>query len=180
MKYLPTLQTERLIIRPLTLDDVEDFYEMDSQPSVHLYLNQSPLQSLDEAKEYINSILQQYEIHGVGRVAVIEKSTNKLIGWTGFKFIDEPMNNRVNFLDLGYRYRHEAWGKGYATEAASACIKYYYENLTHLPIHAITHVDNKGSRNVLEKVGFEVTDTFTFTIWNIDCYWYDMKPIEQS
>ncbi|MGJ1323901.1 GNAT family N-acetyltransferase [Sphingobacterium faecium] len=73
MKYVPTLETERLIIRPITLDDVEEFYAMDSQPEVHLYLNRSPLKSSEEAKDYIKGLLQQYETHGIGRVAVIEK-----------------------------------------------------------------------------------------------------------
>jgi len=54
-----------------------------------------------------------------------------------------------------------------------ACIAFYYENMTHIPLHAITHVDNQGSRNVLEKAGFKITDTFKFTIWDMDCYWYD-------
>lgn len=160
MKYLPTLETERLMIRPITLEDVEEFYEMDSQPEVHLYLNQEPLKSTEEAKAYISNLLHQYQTHGTGRVAVIEKSTNQFIGWTGFKFIEEPMNDRINFLDFGYRYRKEVWGKGYATEAALACLTHYHKNLAHMPIHAITHIDNKGSRNVLEKVGFKVTGTF--------------------
>lgn len=177
MKYVPTLETERLIIRPITLDDVEEFYAMDSQPEVHLYLNRSPLKSNEEAKDYIKGLLQQYETHGIGRVAVIEKATNQLIGWTGFKFIEAPMNDRINFLDFGYRYRKESWGKGYATEAALACIAFYYKNLTHIPLHASTHVDNQASRKVLEKVGFKITDTFKFTIWDIDCYWYEREAL---
>ncbi|UIR56586.1 GNAT family N-acetyltransferase [Sphingobacterium sp. SRCM116780] len=175
MKYLPTLETERLIIRPITRDDVQAFYEMDSQSEVHIYLRGQPVQSIEETKGIIEGLHQQYEQYGVGRVAVIEKATNQFIGWTGFKYIDELTNNKINFLDFGYRFRKEAWGKGFATEAAQACMAYYHEEMKHFPIHAMTHIDNKGSRNVLEKVGFNVTDSFHLAVWDIDCYWYEIN-----
>ncbi|HJD87419.1 MAG TPA: GNAT family N-acetyltransferase, partial [Empedobacter falsenii] len=72
----------------------------------------------------------------------------------------------------------EAWGKGYATEAAKACMDYYKKNMSHIQLNAITHVDNEGSRKVLEKIGFEVTKTFHFDIWELDCYWYELKQGE--
>ena len=177
MKYLPTLETERLIIRPITLDDLQDFYEMDSQPEVHIYLKNQPIKTIDETKVNIDNLLLKYETLGISRLAVIEKESGKMIGWTGFKYIEEKdaINNRFDFLDFGYRYRKETWGKGYATEAAKACIDFYRENMTELKLNAITHVDNAASRNVLEKVGFRVTETFHFEVWNLDCYWYEFK-----
>ncbi len=177
MKYLPTLETERLIIRPITLDDLQDFYEMDSQPEVHIYLKNQPIKTIDETKVNIDNLLLKYETLGISRLAVIEKESGKMLGWTGFKYIEEKeaINNRFDFLDFGYRYRKETWGKGYATEAAKACIDFYRENMTELKLNAITHVDNAASRNVLEKVGFRVTETFHFEVWNLDCYWYEFK-----
>ena len=177
MKYLPTLETERLIIRPITLDDLQDFYEMDSQPEVHIYLKNQPIKTIDETKVNIDNLLLKYETLGISRLAVIEKESGKVIGWTGFKYVEEKeaINNRFDFLDFGYRYRKETWGKGYATEAAKACIDFYRENMTELKLNAITHVDNAASRNVLEKVGFRVTETFHFEVWNLDCYWYEFK-----
>ena len=177
MKYLPTLETERLIIRPITLDDLQDFYEMDSQPEVHIYLKNQPIKTIDETKVNIDNLLLKYETLGISRLAVIEKESGKMIGWTGFKYIEEKeaINNRFDFLDFGYRYRKETWGKGYATEAAKACIDFYRKNMTELKLNAITHVDNAASRNVLEKVGFRVTETFHFEVWNLDCYWYEFK-----
>jgi len=85
------------------------------------------------------------------------------------------MNNRFDFLDFGYRYRKETWGKGYATEAAKACMDFYHENMTDFKLNAITHVENAASRNVLEKIGFEVTETFHFKIWDLECFWYELK-----
>jgi len=178
-KHLPILETERLIIRPIQMDDAAYFFAMDSQPEVHTFLNNKPVQSIEEMKKAIAHIQQQYEKYGIGRLGVIEKSSNQWIGWTGFKYIDELENGRIGFLDLGYRFRTESWGKGYATEAALACMQYYSEQLTHFEVHAITHTGNLGSRHVLEKVGFQVTEEFHFDLWNIPCYWYDLA-IDQS
>ena len=150
---------------------------MDSQPEVHIYLKNQPIKTIDETKVNIDNLLLKYETLGISRLAVIEKESGKMIGWTGFKYIEEKeaINNRFDFLDFGYRYRKETWGKGYATEAAKACIDFYRENMTELKLNAITHVDNAASRNVLEKVGFRVTETFHFEVWNLDCYWYEFK-----
>lgn len=177
MNYTPILETERLIIRPITLDDVEAYFEMDSQPEVHTYLRVQPLQTVDEARVIVEALQNQYEEFGVGRVGVIEKESGDFIGWTGFKYIEEKeeINNRYDYLDFGYRYRKEAWGKGFATEAAKACMEYYKVEMTHFKLNAITHVDNQASRNVLEKIGFEITETFSFEQWNIDCFWYELK-----
>ncbi|WP_313374625.1 GNAT family N-acetyltransferase [Chishuiella sp.] len=177
MNYTPVLETDRLIIRPITIDDLQAYYEMDSQPEVHTFLRAAPLQSLDETKDVINALLEQYEKFGVARVAVIEKETNQFIGWTGFKFIEEKeaIDNKFDYLDFGYRFRKEAWGKGYATEAAKACMDYYKNNMTHFKLNAITHVDNSASRHVLEKIGFEVTHSFPLVNWGIECYWYELK-----
>lgn len=174
MKYLPILETERLIIRPITLDDLQGFYEMDSQPEVHTYLKKEPATAIEDTKLVIEDLLNQYQQHGTARVAVVEKSTNQFIGWTGFKFMDEETNGKIYFLDFGYRFRKETWGKGYATEAALACMDFYHQHLSHFQLHAMTDIDNKASRNVLEKAGFKVTDTFHLTVWGIDCYWYDL------
>ena len=175
MKYLPFLETERLIIRPITLEDTMEFYEMDSQPEVHTFLRDAPLKTVDEALNIINSIRVQYNKFGIGRVGVIEKETFRFIGWTGFKMIQETINNHTKFLDFGYRLKKEAWNKGYATEAAKACMSYYYEALRDFKIHAITHKENIASKNVLEKVGFEISDEFILNDTNIKCFWYDLK-----
>lgn len=177
MKHLPFLETERLILRPITLEDTAEYYEMDSQPEVHTFLRDKPLESLDDAINLINSLHVQYNKFGIGRIAVIDKETYEFIGWTGFKYIPEEdaINNQYDYLDFGYRLRKESWGKGYATEAAEACLEFFKEKLNDFKINAITHVDNQVSKHILEKVGFTITDTFHLDYANIDCYWYELK-----
>lgn len=54
-------------------------------------------------------------------------------------------------------------------------MNFYHENITHLALHATTHIGNVASRKIREKIGFEVTDTFHLDLWNMDCFWYDLK-----
>ena len=113
MKYLPTLETERLIIRPITLDDLQDFYEMDSQPEVHIYLKNQPIKTIDETKEIIENLLIQYNELGHGRVAVVEKESGKMIGWTGFKYMTENADRIVHIhLKDGIDHTPKALGEG--------------------------------------------------------------------
>lgn len=78
MKIL--IETERLILRPVTLDDTQDFFEMDSNPNVHKYLGNNPVKSIDQSKAWIEDILDQYETFGLGRLAVVNKTTDKFLG----------------------------------------------------------------------------------------------------
>ena len=60
--------------------------------------------------------------------AVIEKESGLFIGWSGFKYYKDGVNNHSNYYDLGYRFIPEYWGKGYATETCVAWMKYGFEN----------------------------------------------------
>ena len=169
MKYLPTLETERLIIRPITMDDLQDFYEMDSQPEVHTFLKNQPIKTIDETREIIENLLIQYNELGHGRVAVIEKESGKMIGWTGFKYMTEKetMNNRFDFLDFGYRYRKETWGKGYATEAAKACMDFYLKSDQNMEIPELLDSVNDS---MLEKLSDYVVDEPKFSLEDSTTY----------
>ncbi len=79
------IETERLIIRPLTLEDEAGMFLLDSDPLVHKFLGNRPIEKTGQAREMIENILQQYIDFGIGRWAIIEKSTNEFVGWTGLK-----------------------------------------------------------------------------------------------
>ncbi|KZE74129.1 GNAT family acetyltransferase [Myroides marinus] len=164
------IETDRVIIRPIEEGDVEGMYILDSDSRVQEFLGKHPIGSKEEALNMIRFIRKQYEDFGIGRWAVIEKETNTFIGWTGFKFIGNGENGVKEYLDLGYRFIYDAWGKGYATETAKACLTYVDKHLTELPIHAISEVGNEGSKHVLEKVGFEAVSTFLYE--NVPHFWY--------
>lgn len=107
----PIIETARLHIRELLPTDIEGMFDLDSNPEVHQYLGNHPVQIKDEIVGVIGFIRQQYIDYGIGRWAMVDKATNEFIGWTGFKYVTETTNNHVNYYDLGYRLREKYWGK---------------------------------------------------------------------
>ena len=87
------LETERLILRELLPTDVVGMFELDSDPEVHKYLGNNPVRTIEETREIIKIICQQYLDNGIGRWAAIEKTSGEFIGWSGLKFIREYENN---------------------------------------------------------------------------------------
>ena len=96
------IETERLILRKIKLFDAPAMFEMDSNPNVLKYLGIDKIKSVEVSKQHILNIQYQYEKCGVGRLAVVLKSTNEFIGWSGLKHITEMVNNHQNIFDLGY------------------------------------------------------------------------------
>ncbi|MEZ2443847.1 GNAT family N-acetyltransferase [Chitinophaga sp. RCC_12] len=152
--------TPRLILRELIPADAAGMFELDSDEAVHLYLGNKPVSTIEESREAIQLIRQQYRENGIGRWAVIEKDTNQFVGWAGLKLIKEPTNGHVNYYDLGYRFIKKYWGKGYATECARASLEYGFNRLGLENIYAIADVNNDASKRVLEKVGLSLDGTF--------------------
>ena len=167
------IETERFFIRPLLTEDASGIFKLDSNPKVHTYLGNNPIKTLAEAQNVITLIQKQYKDFGIGRWAIIEKTTGDFVGWTGFKYITEPTNNHVNYYDLGYRLIEKYWGKGVATETAKACLKYAFDVLNLSEVYGICDVENDGSKNVLQKCGMTLVDTFDDK--NVPHYWFEIK-----
>jgi len=155
-------ETERLILRELLPIDSAGMFEMDSDPEVHTYIGRNPVTSPEQSRAVIEFIRQQYIDNGVGRWAVIERSTNDFVGWAGLKLVKERVNNHIDFYDIGYRLTKKHWGKGYATESAIAARDYAFDIIKAKEIFAMTDVDNTASRKVLEKTGLTYIETFGY------------------
>ncbi|GGG96313.1 MULTISPECIES: GNAT family N-acetyltransferase [Pedobacter] len=155
-------ETERLILRELLPEDAAGMFEMDGDPEVHLFLGNKPVLSIEQSKADIEFIRKQYIENGIGRWAVMEKSTGNFIGWAGLKLIKEPINNHHHYYDLGYRFSKRFWGKGYATEAAIAVRDYGFNELKLNEIIGIADTNNLGSIHVLEKVGLKRISIFNY------------------
>ncbi|UFH33243.1 GNAT family N-acetyltransferase [Chryseobacterium sp. C-71] len=166
------LETERLILREIVLEDVEAFFAMDSNPEVVKYVGIQPLTDISQSAEMIKSIRNQYTENGIGRWAVIRKEDGKLVGWSGLKLIKE-INNHQNIHDLGYRFTPEYWGKGYATETSIAVLNYAFNEMKLDQVFAYADVENDISNHVLRKLGFEEKETFIDEGDN--CFWYELK-----
>lgn len=169
-------ETERLILREVLLTDLDGFFELDSDPEVHQYLGNKPVNDKEEIKAYIKSIMQQYKNNGIGRWAIIDKKTKDFIGWAGLKLITEKTNNHINYYDLGYRIIKKYWGKGIATEAAKAALAYAFDKLNATEVFALADCKNMGSNNVLTKVGLRFVEEFD--VDGVTHNWYKIEKKE--
>jgi RimJ/RimL family protein N-acetyltransferase len=166
-------ETERLILRELEYSDEMDLFEMDSDPEVHLFIENNPVKSIDEITKVIEMLKKQYKENGIARWAVIDKLTNECIGWSGLKYFNQPLNKHNNFYELGYRFKKKHWGKGFATESSNAILDYGFKNLNTDAIYAITDPKNLNSKKVLSKLGFDFKETFDYEGDPTD--WFELK-----
>ena len=142
------IETERLLLRTFTENDATLIYELNDDPDVTRYTH-DPVKDIDHAKEILEkTIIPQYALYNHGRWAVHLKPTLEFLGWCGLKYRAE-----LNEVDLGYRFKKDFWGKGYATEAAYASIKYGFNKLNLHRIVGRSEIDNVGSLKVLENCG---------------------------
>lgn len=165
--------TPRLVLREILPSDVEGMYELDSDPEVHRYLRNKPVQNKEQVAEVIEFIRKQYVENGIGRWAVVEKETNNFVGWTGLKLVKEKTNNHINYYDLGYRLIKKYWGKGYATESALASLAYGFDVMKLEEVFAAAEVNNLASNNILKKIGFQWDGTFDFD--GSESNWYRLE-----
>ncbi|WP_317896600.1 GNAT family N-acetyltransferase [Aurantibacillus circumpalustris] len=156
------LKTERLILREILPSDEMEMFELDSDKDVHKYLGNQPFTRIDDSREIISFIRKQYEDAGIGRWAVINKTTNEFMGWAGLKLVKDLTNYHINYYDLGYRFIKRYWGNGYATEAAKAIISYGFSQMKLNEIYAMADVNNLKSIKVLEKSGLIYVEDFDF------------------
>jgi RimJ/RimL family protein N-acetyltransferase len=109
------LETERLLLRRFTMDDVENLVELDSDPEVMRFITGGdPVPRATYQDDYVPWYLEQYQRYpGYGFWAAIEKESGDFIGWFHFRPQDDADLHNV---ELGYRLRRSDWGKGYGTE----------------------------------------------------------------
>jgi len=167
-----SLETERLLLRELLPTDDVGMFELDSNPQVHIYLGNKPVTSIEQVREAIANIRQQYLENGIGRWAVILKETNEFIGWSGLK-LEKNVNGYQTFYDLGYRFIQKHWGKGYAYETAKAFVDFGFNDMKLEKINAYADFDNLASRRVLEKVGMHFVNAFDDE--GTQEAWYEIK-----
>lgn len=143
------LETERLIIRKMTLEDAPFLLKLLNEPSWIQFIGDRNVHTIKDAENYIqNKMIDNYKIFGFGFYVIINKENNKSIGTTGL--IDrEGMKN----IEVGFALLQEFEGKGYAYEATKAILNYASEKLNINPIVAITDLENVKSIRLLNRLG---------------------------
>ena len=153
------LETQRLVLRRFTADDADNLVELDADPDVMRFVTGGLPTSRDEIEnEVLPAFLAYYQRYeGYGFWAAEEKATGEFLGWFHFR----PRAGAVpGEVELGYRLRTSAWGKGYATEGSRALIR---KGFTELGVHRVvaeTMAVHQASRRVMEKAGLRLVRTF--------------------
>ena len=155
----PELETERLALREFVTDDAEFILELLNQPSFIQFIGDKGVRSVADAKKYIvTGPIESYQRHGFGLYLVELKDSKAPIGMCGLL-----KRESLPFVDLGFAFLPEYWGKGYAFEAASAVLDLAREVLTLKRILAITNPDNDASINLLARLGFQFQRLMTMS-----------------
>ncbi len=153
------LETDRLMLRQLTGDDVDNLYALHNDPDVMQFLNGgTPTPRAVIAQEVLPRFLSYYERgNAYGFWAVIEKHTGDFLGWFHFR---PPEGHDADDVELGYRLHKAAWGKGYGTEGSRALIRKGFAELGVRRVFAGTMAVNVRSRRVMEKAGLMLVRTY--------------------
>lgn len=149
------IESERLLFRKFTLDDLPMLIEQRSDPEVNKFLGGTRLQNPESLAKRIRFYMSCYESHGFGMCAMIWKPSGEMIGSAGLQPLDGTEE-----IEVGYSMIKEYWGKGIGTEAARAWMGHGFRDHGLDRIVAVAHTGNWASRRIMEKLGmrFEKTE----------------------
>jgi RimJ/RimL family protein N-acetyltransferase len=153
------LETQRLMLRRFTMADAGDLVSLDADPDVMRFVTGGVPTSRDEIEnEVLPAFLGYYQRYeGFGFWAAVEKTTGEFLGWFHFRPRGDAAPGEV---ELGYRLRKSAWGKGYATEGSCALICKGFTEFGVRRVVAEAMAVNTASRRVMEKAGLKLVRTF--------------------
>ena len=144
---MTVLETERLSLRKLTVDDAEFILALLNEPSFLRYIGDKKVRNLDDARQYIlNGPVASYERHGFGLNCVELRESHTPIGICGLLKREELPDP-----DIGFALLPDFWNQGFAFEAAEAVLK---DGRNLQRILAITSLDNEASIKLLQRLGF--------------------------
>lgn len=150
-------ETERLILRHLTANDVDAIFAVIGDAEAMKYYPKTF--SRDDAVRWIGRSVERYRTNGYGLFAVVLKSNGEVIGDCGLMQQDVEGES---LLEVGYHLRRDHWGHGYATEAARACMTYAFGPLRVEKIVSLIRAENLPSRHVAERNGMKVARQVMF------------------
>ena len=153
------LETPRLALRRLALEDAAELYRIYSDPETMRFMGSPPDSVEEERRNILSHIANHYEKHGVGLWATVLKGRGELVGRCGL------MRKRIGGaeeVEIGYLLGREYWGRGLATEAAGAILQLGLEGYRYGRIVAVIDPANGASIRVAERVGMSYEGAVTY------------------
>lgn len=168
LKSKNMFETERLLMRKFTLDDLRELIELRADPKVNRYLGGSRLQNPEAITKRMQFYIDCYEKFGFGMCAMIWKETGEMFGWSGLQPLEE-----TGEIEVGYGMITDFWGKGIGFECASAWIKYGFETARLNRIVAVASPENTGSWRIMEKCGMKLEKSEIY--YGMECVFYGIS-----
>jgi RimJ/RimL family protein N-acetyltransferase len=142
------IETERLLHRKFTLDDLDKLIEMRTDDDVIKYMGGQRLQNPQEIEKRLRAYIDSYEKNGYGSCAMIWKATGEMIGWSGLQPMEETGETEV-----GYGMVKQFWGRGIGFETAKGWLEFGFGEKNLDRIVAFVEPENTGSWRIMEKLG---------------------------
>ena len=168
------LETERLNLRHLTVDDLDPLAEIQSDPEVMRYFPSGP-RTREETRRDLERCMALQDQHGFSLWAAIDKSDGRLVGRCGL--LPQALQGREE-VEIAYMIARSHWGLGLASESARSIRDHGFDRLGLERLVSIIHRDNLASRRVAEKTGLRPERTIQFM--NHRCWLYVIEAQDRG
>lgn len=146
---LPTLTTERLILRPLRMSDEKDMFAYASDEEVSRHVLWDAHKTPADSRAFLRGAKRQYRLGLPSSFAIVLRDTNRMVGTIGFMWI----NTDHKSAEVGYSLARDCWNKGIMTEALRAVLVFAFDTLRLNRVEAQHETDNPASGRVMQKAG---------------------------
>ncbi len=167
---LPKFETERPLLRKMSLDDMGDVFEFSKEPEVFKFVSGKVHQTIKNSRKFLKEIFAKYKAQEIITWGIFHKKDNKLIGDCCFIKWDTQQKR----AELDYLLSREYWNQGLTTEVVKEIISFGFEEMQLNRIQAICEVANIASSRVMEKAGMQYEGILR------DYIQHDGKPLDMK
>ncbi|HMA01056.1 MAG TPA: GNAT family N-acetyltransferase [Gemmatimonadaceae bacterium] len=167
---MPTLRTERLVLRPLVLADIEWYARFAGDADVMRFIGRAGPLTREQAEERLARYVRCWAEHELGMFSVrLRDDEQAPVGWGGL----QPLDGTAE-IEVGYAFEKPAWGRGFATELASVVVQWGFEERRLDRIVAVASAENAASRRVMDKLGMRYEGMRP--VYGQDSVYYSLTP----
>jgi RimJ/RimL family protein N-acetyltransferase len=139
------IETPRLVLRRVTVDDVEELVRIHADPEITRFMG---AWDRERALDWLDQVDHNWREHGYGRVAITDRASGQVLGRTGLMYLPQ-----FSETELGWTLRRDQWGHGYATEAARACADWAFRDFELPYLTSLIEPGNERSIRVASRLG---------------------------
>lgn len=174
MKNIPNIETERLMLKPMSIEDADLIFELYNSPRFIEFIGDRNIRTSQDAENYITEkFLPQLEKSGYGNYLIVTKSDQQKIGAVGIFNRDG-----LDVQDIGFSFLPEFEGKGYGFEAASKLLEIAFSDFGCTKISAITSKENIASQNLIKKLGLTYRKKVQLPGEDVELLYFDIDKIK--